>query len=322
MSNKLLSILIPIYNTSKYLTNCIESICNQVLDNYEWLEIVCINDGSTDNSESIIKSLIKKYDYIDIKLFSRQNEGASSARNIGIKSANGLYIWFIDSDDYVLNGSLKLFYKHIKLNKYDLISGTLNTFSGNRINIYGNIFFNIFGYNRRSFCTSCIKKEIIIKHNINFIPNIKYGEDLLFYDMVISRITTQKKMSQTIYLYRQHANSTMHLSSINCEYISSLWTRLDIYINYQKHLKSKYILNRQNEVIRNILFYYLRKEPYSSNDIIFKLKSMKLYPYKFIWEDLYKYYYLKDTIIKYFCFLFPFSWYYKLCCKIAQQFIK
>ena len=91
-----ISIIIPVYNSAKYLRKCLNSIINQTFDN---IEIICINDGSTDNSLSIINEYAK----IDsrIKVYTIENKGVSAARNYGILVATGEYIGFVDSDDYI-----------------------------------------------------------------------------------------------------------------------------------------------------------------------------------------------------------------------------
>ena len=101
-----ISVIIPVYNTAKYLKKCLESIVNQEFKN---LEIIIVNDGSTDNSEEIIKEFQEKY---QIKYYSKDNTGVADTRNLGVKVAKGKYICFLDSDDYL---ELDLF---SKLEKY------------------------------------------------------------------------------------------------------------------------------------------------------------------------------------------------------------
>lgn len=97
MSQSLLTIVIPVYNTSEYLSRCIESVVNQTVNN---LDIIIINDGSTDNSEEIIKKYLLKQPKINyIKL--EKNIGVGNARNLGIENTKTKYISFIDSDDWV-----------------------------------------------------------------------------------------------------------------------------------------------------------------------------------------------------------------------------
>lgn len=90
------SIIIPIYNSEKYLKQCLESIINQT---YKNIEIICINDGSTDNSEKIIKDYLKTNK--NITYLKQPNAGQSIARNKGLEKATGDFILFVDSDDFI-----------------------------------------------------------------------------------------------------------------------------------------------------------------------------------------------------------------------------
>ena len=96
MNNPLISIIVPIYNVEKYLSKCIDSIINQTLEN---IEIILVNDGSTDSCAEIIESYANKDNRI--KVIHKKNGGQSSARNMGLDIAKGEYIGFVDSDDYV-----------------------------------------------------------------------------------------------------------------------------------------------------------------------------------------------------------------------------
>ncbi len=112
-----LSIIITVYNREKYIARCIESVLNQNLDDYE---VIIINDGSTDNSHNIIKQYADKYKD-RIKYIKKENGGVSSARNEGIKQANGEYITYIDSDDYAEQNCYKEIYELAKKNNYDIV---------------------------------------------------------------------------------------------------------------------------------------------------------------------------------------------------------
>ena len=93
-----LSIIIPIYNAEEYLEECLESVINQEVP-FDEYEIICIDDGSTDNSNSILEKYNKIID--NLTVFYQNNNGVSSARNKGIKLAKGDYIWFVDADDFI-----------------------------------------------------------------------------------------------------------------------------------------------------------------------------------------------------------------------------
>lgn len=111
------SIIIPVYNVEEYLKECLESVVNQSLKN---IEIICINDGSTDKSLDILK----EYEllYKNIKVISQENKGLSNARNVGVKNANGEFIYFMDSDDYIELEAMEICYKEAKKNRLDIIT--------------------------------------------------------------------------------------------------------------------------------------------------------------------------------------------------------
>ena len=104
----LISIIIPVYNVEKYLRKCLDSIINQT---YKKLEIILIDDGSTDNSGKICEEYAKKDDRIIV--IHKENAGVSSARNRGIELANGKYIGFIDSDDWIEENMYETLYQNL-----------------------------------------------------------------------------------------------------------------------------------------------------------------------------------------------------------------
>ncbi len=109
------SIIVPVYNSEKYLDKCLKSLINQTLKD---IEIVLVNDGSTDNSVKIIEKYLKDE---RIKLFNKENGGQASARNLGLTKAKSDYIIFIDSDDYVNKDMCEKLYKFIKKDNYDIV---------------------------------------------------------------------------------------------------------------------------------------------------------------------------------------------------------
>ena len=110
--NTKVSIIVPIYNTEKYLYECINSILKQ---NLTEIEIICINDGSSDNSENIIKNFQSKDSRI--KYIKQQNQGLSAARNKGILESKSKYVMFVDSDDYIIKDCVNLSFETAE--KYD-----------------------------------------------------------------------------------------------------------------------------------------------------------------------------------------------------------
>lgn len=181
------SIIIPVYNKAFYLNACINSVIKQT---YENLEIIIINDGSSDNSLEICE----KFREIDrrIQLINQHNQGVSVARNKGIESANGEWIYFLDADDYLELNAFENFAKEIKLNnQIDLIEfGTKKwkdgVFIDQRIPSKKQIFTDssklILENELKPFsaCLHLIKKELLINNDIQFDEDLKYNEDMLF----------------------------------------------------------------------------------------------------------------------------------------------
>lgn len=120
------SIILPVYNTKDYLEKCLESIINQTLRE---IEVIVVNDGSLDDSQLVIDEFVKKDNRI--KAFVKENTGLSDTRNFGMKKAKGKYIWFIDSDDYLINEeACEKFYNLAEENNLDIV--TCNYISENK----------------------------------------------------------------------------------------------------------------------------------------------------------------------------------------------
>ena len=123
-TDKLISVIVPVYNVEKYLDRCLDSLVNQTFNN---LEIIVVNDGTKDNSQSIIDRYVKKYPE-KIKSYIKENGGLGDARNYGLKYATGKYLTFLDSDDYVEKDLYENMYKLAKENDSDLVVGNLEYF--------------------------------------------------------------------------------------------------------------------------------------------------------------------------------------------------
>ena len=106
----LVSIIVPVYNVEEYLPRCLDSLVNQTLKD---IEIIIVNDGSTDNSQAVIDRYDRVYPHL-IKPFLKENSGAADTRNFGISRATGDYIGFVDSDDYVVRYVSKLYEKAVE----------------------------------------------------------------------------------------------------------------------------------------------------------------------------------------------------------------
>ena len=117
-NNLVFSIIIPVYNTAKYVENCVASVLQQAFP-VEAYEILLIDDGSVDASGALCDQLAQQYE--QVRVFHQSNQGLSMARNKGISKAKGSYILFLDSDDALANDAFLPLYEIIKQHSYDII---------------------------------------------------------------------------------------------------------------------------------------------------------------------------------------------------------
>lgn len=201
-----LSIVIPMYNSEKYIKECLDSILGQIDDK---VEIILVNDGSKDDTEKICKS----YNSNHIKYFWIENHGVSYARNYGLKHAKGEYIMFVDSDDSWTENTYALIQEHLNNNIDLIVFGYEKIYKNKRVcvslkneithkKIDENIFFEaaVSGY----LWNKVFKKNIIDKEKLCFNKNITFCEDLVFVSEYIKKINTKKVMyiEEPLYLYR------------------------------------------------------------------------------------------------------------------------
>lgn len=211
--NKLVSIIVPVFNTEQYLNRCINSLLNQTYKNFE---IIIINDGSIDESERIIKVFNDKR----IKYHFQENYGVSHARNKGIEFAKGEYICFVDSDDYVNEKYLEMLIDSSINNMSDLSICEYNIIENNSIkktmhikeDNYEGVLINALKKETIYFSllNKIFDKKIIIKNKIKFIEDVFNGEDMEF---VIHYLNCIKKVSFVkvpLYNYCRHNGSASY----------------------------------------------------------------------------------------------------------------
>lgn len=269
-----ISIIIPVYNVEQYLSQCLDSVITQTYDN---IEIIIVNDGSTDNSQKIIS----KYSDFDKRIRSiyQKNGGLSQARNAGLNIATGDYILFLDSDDYISIDTCETLAHCLTKQCADLVVFGRYRFSDNEY-IHDKVSVNQSHFPigiqylehavlnncfTASVCNKLFKKELIDKYIIRFIPNILY-EDLFFVFRYIIYSKQVNTINTALYNYR--------------------WIREDSIINTVKD-KDKDVLitideiekflreNRKEEILHS---YYFNELIYTwiANAVVFK------YPMKYL----------------------------------------
>ncbi|MCR4881648.1 MAG: glycosyltransferase [bacterium] len=220
-----LSIIIPVYNHEEYLEQCLNSLLAQT---YKNLEIVCIDDGSSDNSLNILE----RYKTLDgrITVISQQNRGQYAARNIGVSHSTGDWITFVDCDDWVDVNCYEEFHKALENNDFEIFmfngtSFTKNENNSNDVSLQD--FFFIENWNKKDgeLCTfkdcknpfegnlsvynKIYKREFLEKYNLKFEKS-SFLEDELYWIEAFCAAKSIYLCDKRFYFYRQHKNSTMH----------------------------------------------------------------------------------------------------------------
>lgn len=203
------SIIVPVYNTEKYLEKCLNSLVNQSLKD---LEIIIVNDGSTDNSEIIINKF--KQDYPNkIVYLKKENGGLSDARNYGLTYANSEYVGFVDSDDYVELTMFEKLYTLAKEKNADLVECNFIWEYPNKTKIdYGFNYLNkkdFFLFGRVMVCNKLFKTSIIKNNNITFPNSLNY-EDIEFFYKLVPYINNYYLIDNIFYHYMQRENSIIN----------------------------------------------------------------------------------------------------------------
>ena len=314
------SIIVPSYNSEKYLQRILKILLNQNYDNYE---VILIDDGSTDNTEKICKS-VSDYKF---KYVKKENGGVSTARNYGLDIANGEYIIFVDSDDVPIENICNFYDKILSKKKYDLIVTNVQ-----RININGdnlNLFYNKEKYNNASIfdiigkdfegiyesgllnCIygKCYKKSIISEH---FNNELFLGEDLLFNLSVLNKVNKNNTIysNQVTYNYVIYDKNTLSTKynpkayeNINIVYEKSLKLLNSINDNLDySPLNKKYLLDYLTiceRVARNELMDINQKIIILKNNWVNKkIFNLRKIPMK------YKFYYILVSLQLYKLFIF------------------
>ena len=210
------SFIIPVYNVQNYLAECIQSV---IVQTYKDWEMILIDDGSTDLSLQICNSFADKDRRI--KVFSKVNSGVSSARNLGLSKANGIWVFFLDSDDIINVRTVELAHNAVTYNKYvDLIQFDQKPFYNNSIisntkteNNYLVLSKDQMLLREQSLSNlKFLKLDIIRKYNLKFTETIKLGEDLEFPYKHKMLCSYPLEIKETLYYYRIRQNSATRSS--------------------------------------------------------------------------------------------------------------
>ena len=279
----MISVIVPVYNAENYLRKCIESIINQT---YNELEIILVDDGSTDSSPKICDEFAEKDDRI--KVIHKVNGGVSSARNAGLDCFKGEYVTFIDSDDYIESNMFELIAEAIRRKDVDLVfirEKSVNL-EGKTIYINGDIpsgkilYFGrekaeerIIKMQINGMCDKTYKRSLI--ENIRVLEGKRHGEDLFFNIQVLERVKTVALVDEILYSYVSNEYSITHIS-FNEHTIDGLFFKDEV----EKIIESEFpqyldLARRRSFVSRQVVLrmVYKAKLQKQQKELIEEIKS-------------------------------------------------
>lgn len=270
-----ISIIIPVYNSEKYIERCINSILAQTFSDYE---IIIINDGSNDQSGEICENYALKNERI--KVLHQKNQGQAAARNKALNIANGEYIAFVDSDDYVHPQMLETLYTNIKALNGDIsICGSEMVYTGEKaFDKVGDVQKLV--WKGKTFLTHCLLNNVDRKswvlwdklYHKSCFEKIRLPEGRIFEDnAVVYRILYNANKvidcDEVLYYYYQNNNSTVNMK-FNRKHLQWLLVL--------KEMKDFFVLNNEKKLSDEISKRYLWELFYSYNKVLDQLNDEKI----------------------------------------------
>lgn len=244
----MVSIVVPVFNSEEYLLNCIESILSQ---SYQDIEVVLVDDGSTDSSRSICDRTAVKDNRI--KVIHKKNGGVSSARNTGLRIIQGEWVMFVDADDELYNDSIEILMKSVASN-VDMVIGGYRHYSeegkviyeiNDRIKqdidklaalkmMYKSLYYNYQG----NLWNKLYKREVLVNNHLSFSESIYYNEDRLF---IVEYLTmcSNRIVYDTTPVYKYYVRKTGAMASLNSSFNRKFITDFDAYVLMYKRIRSR-----------------------------------------------------------------------------------
>ena len=237
------TIIIPVYNVENYIERCLDSVINQTMED---IQIIVVNDGSTDSSKEKIKKYQDKIIYLE-----KENGGLSSSRNFGLKYATGEYIAFLDSDDYVQKETYGKIYELAKKENSDMVQcGFIWEYPKKKKKAIVEVCKNkneLMVKGRVEAWNKLIKRKIIEEHNIQFPEGLIY-EDMEFFFKLIPYLNKVSYIDEDFIHYVQRNNSIANTQNektkdifIILENIINYYKEKNIYENFKTELEYNYV---------------------------------------------------------------------------------
>lgn len=264
-----ISVIIPVYNVEKYLRECIDSVCNQT---FKDIEIICVDDGSDDSSLEILK----EYEVKDkrFKIFENSHEGPSSARNIGLDNAEGKYIYFMDSDDFIEHDALEKLYNTAEKNDTDMVIFKLINLDDDTMERYPSTYYDMdyfIGIENRVFKYDDVL-EYIYKipvslpgkfYKSELLSDIRFEMGIIFEDnpfFVESLFKSERIyfLNEYLYIRRVRPKSITTSNKNFADFITVSDMLIDISKRYGVYDKTKKYLFRK--ILNNMFLRFLQVE--------------------------------------------------------------
>ena len=313
----LFSLIVPVYNSEKWLDELFSSLLDQGLL-YDEYEIICVNDGSTDNSGAVLEKYATEYPCI--RVIHQENARQAAARNRGLQEAKGRYVWFIDSDDYISTNVLPFIATIMDEHQIDELTVSSERFFGDNDGYkHQEIKYIYEPLTRTPNLETCsgvkiFRRSIIVENNITWDSKLSLCDDVLFlyqFELFSKNVVA---ISTPVYHYRQRLDSTSHshteeVIDKHLFSIKLLGERYEEILNNQPYPLSKkqqkQLKTRINLCTQTLLYDLAIKGDSALQEEIFKeLKNSGRYPYKPIWWNLKPKISLKRTIYDMMMFLF------------------
>ena len=258
----LLSIIIPVYNVERYIRGTLESIFSQGFCE-DSFEVVCVNDGTPDGSMQIVAEFAAEHK--NLRVVNQSNQGLSCARNAGLAIARGDYVWFVDSDDTIMPGSLAIVAGAVADGGADVIgfdmmrkdeaTGTLSLerIATRRSARYGEVRSGTFFYNKIQTCPVqrfVFRRGFLEEGGFRFFPGIYY-EDAELMVRVLCAVSRMRLVAAAPYCYLVRGSGSIMSSAYKFAFTQSILTRIDNWRALKKHYG---LFSRQHTMLNDAIF--------------------------------------------------------------------
>lgn len=326
----MISIIIPCYNSEKYIIRNLDSLIRQTNKNFK---VYFIDDGSTDNTVNVIKKKLENT-LVNYEIYVREHQGVGAARNFGIKNAETPYIMFLDSDDYLKDNCIEIFIKEIQQDQSDIIIGEYEHEYNNEIvwkysdiylelneNLNASKVLNLILDNKIHVCTSNAVYKRELYNNKNFHDTCMYHEDLNMWYKVINISQNIKIINDTVFIYVIRDNSISH--NLSVEKLKQGIFMLEELSDELKHdgVSQEILEKIQHKTIPNICYIFFNGLCLDNKNIIKIYKENK---YFYVMRNATLENIGVKALLKYFRILMIgyFPWTYRIFWQLYQRRIK